>query len=58
VTGFAKLEYPPGDEFMRLFARACTAMQLEGFEPQHLANVMNGEATQIDVISPVPERNI
>jgi hypothetical protein len=43
-AGFAKLEYRPGDEFMKLFVKTCTAMQLEGFEPQHLANIINGEA--------------
>jgi hypothetical protein len=45
LTGFAKLEYPPGDEFMGLFVRTCTAMQLEGFDPQDLANVINGAAS-------------
>jgi hypothetical protein len=42
-TGFAKLGYLPGNEFMGLFVRTCTAMQLEGFNPQELANVINGE---------------
>jgi hypothetical protein len=28
---------------MGLFVRTCTAMQLEGFKPQNLANVINGE---------------
>jgi hypothetical protein len=28
---------------MGLFVRACTAMQLEGFTPQDLSNVINGE---------------
>jgi hypothetical protein len=46
-TGFAKLGYPPGKEFMGLFVRTCTAMQLEGFTPQHLANVMNGEGARV-----------
>jgi hypothetical protein len=31
---------------MGLFVRACTAMQLEGFTPQALANVINGEARE------------
>jgi hypothetical protein len=31
---------------MKLFVRTCTAMQLEGFEPQHLANIVNGEALE------------
>jgi hypothetical protein len=43
LAGLAKLEYRPGDEFMGLFVRACTAMQLEGFTPQDLSNVINGE---------------
>jgi hypothetical protein len=30
---------------MGLFVRTCTAMQLEGFNPQELANVINGEGT-------------
>jgi hypothetical protein len=45
-TGFAKLEYWPGEEFMGLFVRRCMAMQLEGFKPQALANVINGEALE------------
>jgi hypothetical protein len=28
---------------MELFVRTCMAMQLEGFNPQALANIMNGE---------------
>jgi hypothetical protein len=28
---------------MGLFVRTCTAMGLKGFEPQHLANTINGE---------------
>jgi hypothetical protein len=35
----------PGEEFMRLFVRTCTAMQLEGFKSQALANVINGAAS-------------
>jgi hypothetical protein len=42
-AGFAKLGYPPGDKFMGLFVRTCTAMQLEGFDPQALALIINGE---------------
>jgi hypothetical protein len=45
VTGLAKLEYQPEAEFMRLFVAACTAMRFEGFAPQALANVINGEHT-------------
>jgi hypothetical protein len=43
-TGFAKLEYRPGEEFIGLFVRTCTAMQLEGFNPQALASIINGES--------------
>jgi hypothetical protein len=43
MTGLAKLEYQPGEEFMRLFVRACTASRFEGFIPQDLSNVINGE---------------
>jgi hypothetical protein len=32
---------------MGLFVRTCTAMQLEGFVPQQLANIINGEGTQM-----------
>jgi hypothetical protein len=43
VTGLAKLEYRPEAEFMRLFVVACMARHFEGFNPQDLANVINGE---------------
>jgi hypothetical protein len=43
LAGFAKLNYRPDEEFMGLFVRTCTAMQLEGFNPQELANLMNGK---------------
>jgi hypothetical protein len=43
VTGLAKLEYRPEAEFMRLFVAACFANRFEGFNPQDLANVINGE---------------
>jgi hypothetical protein len=43
VTGLAKLEYRPEEEFMRLFVAACMASRFEGFKPQDLSNVMNGE---------------
>ena len=39
------MEYRPGDEFMGLIVKTCTAMQLEGFNPQELANVINGVRT-------------
>jgi hypothetical protein len=31
---------------MGLFVRTCTAMQLKGFDPQALANVINSEALE------------
>jgi hypothetical protein len=43
VAGLAKLEYKPEEEFMRLFVAACTANAFEGFAPQALSNVINGE---------------
>jgi hypothetical protein len=44
-TGFAKFEarYKPAKEFAELFVRACVAMELKGFNPQNLANTINGE---------------
>jgi hypothetical protein len=43
MTGLAKLERKPGEEFMRLFVWACTARRFEGFNSQDLSNVINGE---------------
>jgi hypothetical protein len=43
VAGLAKLEYQPKAEFMRLFVAACMASRFEGFVPQALSNVINGE---------------
>jgi hypothetical protein len=43
VAGLAKLEYRPEAEFMRLFVAACMASRFEGFDPQALSNVINGE---------------
>jgi hypothetical protein len=43
MAGLAKLEYQPQAEFMRLFVAACMTMRFEGFKPQELANVINGE---------------
>jgi hypothetical protein len=43
MAGLAKLEYRPEAEFMRLFVAACMASRFEGFKPQNLANVINGE---------------
>jgi hypothetical protein len=39
----AKIGYMPGKELMGLFVRTCTAMRLEGFKPQGLANIINGK---------------
>jgi hypothetical protein len=44
------MEYRPGDEFMGLFVRTCKAMQLEGFTPQGLSNVMNGEGARVGMV--------
>jgi hypothetical protein len=43
VAGLAKLEYRPEAEFMRLFVAACMSRRFEGFNPQALSNVINGE---------------
>jgi hypothetical protein len=43
VAGLAKLEYRPEEEFMRLFVAACVTSRFEGFNPQSLSNVLNGE---------------
>jgi hypothetical protein len=40
----AKLEHDPGKAFVKLFVDACTATELKGFNPQELANTINGEA--------------
>jgi hypothetical protein len=43
VAGLAKLDHHPGDAFLELWVDACMAMRLEGFNPQNLSNVINGE---------------
>jgi hypothetical protein len=43
VAGLAKLEHHPGDACLELFVDACMAMRLQGFDPQNLANVINGK---------------
>jgi hypothetical protein len=43
MGGLAKLEFKPEAEFMRLFVAACMANHFEGFNPQNLSNVINGE---------------
>jgi hypothetical protein len=43
-TGLAKFEHDPGEAFMRLFVDVCAATELKGFNPQELANTINGEA--------------
>jgi hypothetical protein len=44
-TGFAKFEarYKPDKEFMELFVRMCEDIGFQGFRPQHLGNIINGE---------------
>jgi hypothetical protein len=36
--------------FMELFVRTCVAMELQGFNPQNLANTINGEAAATNVV--------
>jgi hypothetical protein len=43
VAGLAKLDHHPGDAFLGLFVDACMATRLEGFDPQNLSNIVNGE---------------
>jgi hypothetical protein len=43
VAGLAKLEHHPGDAFLELFVDVCMAMKLQGFKPQELSNLINGE---------------
>jgi hypothetical protein len=43
VTGFAKLGHDPGPVLLEVFVGACLASKLRGFNPQDLANVINGE---------------
>jgi hypothetical protein len=43
VTGFAKLGHDPGPAFVELIVDACMASRFRGFNPQDLANVINGE---------------
>jgi hypothetical protein len=43
MAGLAKLEYRPEAEFMRQFVVTCLARRFEGFVPQALSNVINGE---------------
>jgi hypothetical protein len=42
-AGFAKLDHHPGDAFLELFVDVCMATRLEGFKPQALSTVINGE---------------
>jgi hypothetical protein len=51
-TGFAKFEarFKPAQTFMDLFVRTCVAMELQGFNPQNLANTINGEAAVKSVV--------
>jgi hypothetical protein len=43
VAGFAKLNHNPRTAFLELFVDVCMATKLQGFKPQELANVINGE---------------
>jgi hypothetical protein len=43
VTGFAKLGHDPGPAFLEVFVDACLASKLKSFDPQALANVINGK---------------
>jgi hypothetical protein len=43
ATGMAKLEYRPRVEFMELLVDECEARGLKSFDPQALANTINGE---------------
>jgi hypothetical protein len=43
ATGFAKLEHHPGEAFMKLFVDPCMATELKDFNPQNLANTINGK---------------
>jgi hypothetical protein len=56
--GFAKLEYDPGRAFLEVFVDACLASELKGFEPQHLANVINGEHACLAPMHVVPHLQI
>jgi hypothetical protein len=42
--GLAKLGHHPGEAFMELLVDACVARRLRDFNPQNLANTINGEA--------------
>jgi hypothetical protein len=43
MAGFAKLNHNPRPAFLELFVDACMATRLEGFMPQALSIVINGE---------------
>jgi hypothetical protein len=43
MAGFAKLNHNLGPVFLELFVDACMATRLQGFNPQNLSNVINGE---------------
>jgi hypothetical protein len=42
-AGFAKVDHHPGDAFLELVVDACMGTRLQGFDPQALANIINGE---------------
>jgi hypothetical protein len=51
-TGFAKFEarYKPAKQFMELFVSTCVVLELHGFNPQNLANTINGEAAVTSLV--------
>jgi hypothetical protein len=43
VTGFAKLGHDLGPALLEVLVDACLASRFRGFNPQDLANLINGE---------------
>jgi hypothetical protein len=56
MAGLAKLDHNPGTPFMELFVNACISTRLQGFNPQTLSNVINGECAS--GISSRPSRHV
>jgi hypothetical protein len=48
MAALAKMGHHPGGPFMELLVDTCTGMGLNGFKPQGLANILNGEQ-RVDV---------
>jgi hypothetical protein len=42
-AGIAKIGHRPGSAILELFVDICMATKLQGFNPQNLSNVINGE---------------